>query len=226
MLLFVPERLKIVIGRSLWVGRSENDSGDIEVQTTAAAGLSGAGVREGGKNYVLRSIVASPATEMRELHGDIGSRRHDLVHKDPDISLGVPNAIGAQVDEDRHAEAIGGGEYFAQCPDLGTILEAKGSVGEMQFESATKPDSCAVLDAGNGIRTRWVDTAEAEETLRILPHLGERPVILRIYGSGLIGDTHERRSETVGIRECDGASDIRSVQRGGKVRCCFRFFLF
>jgi hypothetical protein len=62
MVLFVPERLKIAIGRSLWVGRSENNSGDIEVEATAAAGLSGAGVREGGKNYVLRSIVASPPT--------------------------------------------------------------------------------------------------------------------------------------------------------------------
>ena len=126
-----------------------------------------AGVDEGGEAVIGGAIVAAPAAEVRYLHGNVGSRGQDLIHEDLHAAFGVPDGRGAQVNQDGHAEAIGRGENIAQLTDLCRIIKAKLRIGEMQFESTTQTDAGAMIDGGESVRTRGIDAAEADQTLRI-----------------------------------------------------------
>ena len=207
--------------------RGRNDhGGDIEIEAVTRRVLRGAFVGEGRESGVGAAVVPSPSHHVSHLHRYVRSERQHLFYENPCAAPAIPLlVIWMKMNQYRHAQPIRFTKYILQLADLFRILELKVRGGQMEFESAAKSYTLAVLDGGDRVRLDRVDAAETDKALRISPYLPQRPFIFPVYHCRLVANVHQSSAQQVRFGKGGGTSHTGGVERGDEILGGIRPFL-
>jgi len=204
-----------LLGRS----RDEHGLGDIEVEVLRRRTAGGDGVRVGGQGGVGKGLAAP---EVRDLHGDVGRRREELVQQD----LGVLAAVGLirpDMDDDRQPAPVGRLEHPADLLHVLGVLQVHHGHAEVQLQAPEPGVARAAVELGERVVRERIEAAERDEAIREPRRLLCGPFVLRPHFRVGIRDRRIlRRVEPVGVGQHHRAADAGGVQERHEFLAVFR----